>query len=377
MDLKNKGKFSVIYKEEEKKFFIAYNERGNVTILDKYFFADYDAAEDFINNNIQELDDHVTAIKEEEQRRIEEEEERRRQEEEERLRQEEEERIIQEEKQKRRKKFFYGFRRYIAGFLSAVILLVGGHFAGKGISSAIKNSKDSKVEDAADETDDLNVSNDINNIIEQDEELSVENFEKLVAEFAKPYVDNNVNVTTEDLTKFVSIVNIDKLVEENPEFAGELFGTQTKEEYLNDAAKIIGMTYTYNRNVFEAEQSTKNFLRISDAVYGSQKELLQEVESYVDKVAETRFDSEKCNAVISELILKLGDPTNDLSYLDDGVGFGMQVCIELIRSYLAKDVINQQNFDMLSTLTSSEEYVSNIFTAYDKCGSSYTKSRTK
>ena len=361
MELKNKGRFSVIYKIEEKKYFIIYIERGNVTVLDKYFFVDYDAAEDFLNNNLQELDDHVTAIKAEEKRKIEEEEERKR----------------KEEKQKKRKKFFYGFRRFIAGFLTATTVLVGGHFIGQGISSAIKNSKDSKVEDVADDTDDLDISNDINNIIEQDEGLNAENFENLVVEFAKPYVDNNVNVTTEDLIKFVSIVNIDKLVEENPEFASELFGTQTKEEYLNDAAKIIGMTYTYNRNVFEAEQSTKNFLRISNAVYGSQKELLQEVENYVDKVAETRFDSEKCNEVISELILKLGDPTSDLSYLDDGVGFGMQVYIELIRSYIAKDVINQQNFDMLSTMTSSEEYVSNIFTAYDKCGSPYSKSRAK
>ena len=53
----------------------------------------------------------------------------------------------------------------------------------------------------------------------------------------------------------------------------------------------------------------------------------------------------------------------------------LQVSIELIRSYLAKDVITKENFDMLSLLTSSEEYVSNIFTTYDGCLGTYKKTK--
>ena len=57
----------------------------------------------------------------------------------------------------------------------------------------------------------LLTSSDINNIVSKDEELNQENFEDLVAEFSKQFIDNNINVSTEDLVKFVSIVNIDKL----------------------------------------------------------------------------------------------------------------------------------------------------------------------
>ena len=276
---------------------------------------------------------------------------------------------------------------WLAGFLTAAILLVGGHYLWAGISSLF--GRDDETEDVSNDTslEESNVSddlsndnsygNDIDNIIGQDEELTVENFTNLVAEFSKIYLDNNVNVTTEDLTKFVSILNIDKLTEENPEFAKELFGTQGKEEYVGDAAKIIGMTYTYNRNVFEKEQSTENFIRISNGVIGAQKELLQVVEGYVDQIALVRDNAEEVNKLIAELLQKLGDPTSELSYLDDGTGFGMQVCIELIRSYLAKDVISKENKDMLTVLTSSEEYVSNIFVTYDGCVVVYTRTRTK
>lgn len=372
MELKNKGQFTVLYHDFAEKYIIAYNERGIVTELENHIFNDYDVAVDYITDNICELDNEITELKEAEQRRLEEEEA-------ERARLEEEERIKQEEKAKKKKQFAYNSKRFIAGFLAAVITLVGGHFVGKGISTSIKENKDntSTSQDVKDEPNKDIVKNDITNIIEKDEELNTENFLELTANFSKQYVDNNVNVTTEDLAKFVSIVNIDKLVEENQEFAKELFGTQAKEEYLGDAAKVIGVTYTYNRNIFEKEQSTKNFIRISDSVYGEQKELLEEIESYVDSIAENKDNAPEVNRLINELLQKMGDPTSELSYLDDGVGFGMQVYVELIRSYLAKDVISKENFDMLTILTSSEKYISNIFTTYDGCVNVDTKTLTK
>ena len=152
-----------------------------------------------------------------------------------------------------------------------------------------------------------------------------------------------------------------------------MFGTQTKEEYLQDAAKIIGMTYSYNYQIFEAEGTTENFIRISNAVSGNQKKVLQVVESYVDQIALVKDNQDEVNKLITELLVRLGDPESDLSYVDDGVGFGMQVSIELIRSYFAKDVISKENFDMLTTLVPSDQYVSNIFTIYDKCVNTNSK----
>ena len=406
MILENKGRYVAVLNKENGNYVIQYVERGRITVLEKFVFVKYDRAEDFINNNIEELDAEVTRIKksvevisEEVDKNFEKNGEtpvetpivpaEETTEETEvpvvTLTGSSEETVVEtpeeptegsvddlieeptedsvEESEDDEKKKENAFIRYLAGFLAAVVLLTGGHFIGSGISKWSKNKSGSSSSSWFD------------GIMNRDEELNNENFEKLAIDFAKQHTDKGVNVSTEDLVKFVSIINIDRLCEENPELAKELFGTQIAEEYLSDAAKVIGMTYTYNRNVFETEQSTKNFIRISTGVNGSQKEVLQKIEAYVDRIAETKYDAEQCNQVIAELIVELGNPNSELSYLDDGVGFGMQVYIELIRSYLAKDVISKENLDYLSQLTSSEKYVSNIFTEYRGCSDVKTKTK--
>ena len=170
MDLKNKGKFSVVFDEAISKYVIHYNERGNVIILENYVFVDYDIAEDYVKNHLEELDEVITKFKEDEQRKLEEEEA-------ERQRKEEKEKKAKEEKEKKKKKFIYNAKRVLAGFLAGVVALVGGHFIGKGISSLVKNSKNnSSIVQDEDETSDLNFTynGDIDSIINQDEELTVE-----------------------------------------------------------------------------------------------------------------------------------------------------------------------------------------------------------
>ena len=387
---KSKGTYTVL--KRKNKFVISYIEDAKILYLDKYEFDDLDEAQKYLNNNKAEIILCVAKIKEEEEKRIAEEEAARKAKEEEKKKKQEErakKRAIRKEKSK--VFFANGFVRFVSGFLAAVIALVGGHYLAwllRRGKTELPSKPEYSYEETYDPSDDEylepaityeatdEISNDISNIASKDESLSQENFQNLVSDFAQEFVDNKVNITTEDLVKFVSIVNIEELKEENPELASQLFGTQTKEVYLSDAGKVIGMTYTYNRNVFEKEQSTDNFIRISDSVYGEQKEKLQIIEGYVDKIAKVRYNAEEVNVLVSQLLNELGNPTSMISYLDCGVGFGMQVSIELIRSYLAKDTLNKENSDMLTAFTSAEDYVSNIFTIYDGCLSS-SKSLTK
>ena len=55
--------------------------------------------------------------------------------------------------------------------------------------------------------------------------------------------------------------------------------------------------------------------------------------------------------------------------MDDGVGFASQVNIALIADIFAAGYLNQENFDMLQILKTSEKYVSNIFSVYEGCSS--------
>ena len=202
--------------------------------------------------------------------------------------------------------------------------------------------------------------------------LSTEAFENLVASIAKQYQDKEINLTTEDITKFVAIMNIDALNEENPELASELFKDSTSIDYIAEAAKTISETVMYNGKVFEAEKSTENFIRISDAAYGTTKEQLLIIESYVDEIAKVYSDQEQVNALVTDLMAKLS--TGDLQNLDTGAQFGMQISIELIRSFIAKDILTPANQEVLTEITRLN--VADIIVAYEKANTLTGNSKT-
>ena len=199
--------------------------------------------------------------------------------------------------------------------------------------------------------------------------MTTEVFEDLTASFAKNLSEKNILVSTEDIAKFVSIANIDVLAEDNKELIQVLLDDQMKEEYLNDAAKVIGAAVMYNLTVWNTTKSTADFIKVSDIVYGDQKNSALLVEKYQDKiaVAVNQNNTELVNSLNSELLTELN--SGSLSKLDDGVGFALQVCIATISDGIAKDHLNKENFDMYQIVKTSEKYVSNIFTELDNCQS--------
>jgi len=275
----------------------------------------------------------------------------------------------------------------VVSVFAAAALLAGGYVLGKSgvLSLPKKDNDDDKLDDdnkVVSDTLDTDVSkNDSvvnydyenNEVIidgknETYERLTNENFGNLVVDLTKIYIDKNVvSVSTEDILKFVSIANIDKLYEENKELAQELFGNQSKEEYLNDVAKVIGATVMYNNNVYMNTNSTEDFIKVSDSIIGSQKENMIKIEEHTNKIAEAvkKDDKDLVNALVSEFILDLN--SGELSKLDDGVGFAAQVNIALISDVIAGNYLNQENFNMLQILKTGEKHVSNIFTVYEGC----------
>lgn len=380
--MKNSGVFQILKKGDIYK--IVYIEKGEIYLVYPNEFTRYEEANDYKKTHKEELDQIVTNKKIAEQKRKEKEEEERKakeaaekaKEEEKNKKKEEKRKKKEERKEKVKAVWANAWVKFVSGFLVAVMLLTGGHFAGKGISNAIKN-RDSKKPTTS-QTGQVNpteptisVSNDVENIVKYEEIYSTENFEKMVAVFVKPYVDNKVSLTTEDLLKFTSIVNIDRLVEENPEFAKELFGSQTAEEYLNDAAKTIGVTYMYNHTMWEKDKNTNNFIWISNSIPEGdpQKEKMVELEGYVTKIANASAEKneEEVNRLTLELIESLTLPTGSLNALDDGVEFGAQLYFALINNSIARNYLNKEYRDYFDTRSSAEQNVSNIFTVYNKC----------
>ena len=205
--------------------------------------------------------------------------------------------------------------------------------------------------------------------------LTEENFESLVGTYVTKNASKYSNISTEDILKYVALANIDEISENNSELASQLFNSESKEEFLNDAAKVIGATVMYDFNVWNQTNSTKDFIKVSDSIIGSQKEQMIKIEEYVNKIADAvnANDKDLVNTIVTEFLENMN--SGDLSKLDDGVGFSAQVYIALISDGIAKDYLNQENFDMLQILKTSEKYISNIFAVYEKCNGGKTLSR--
>ena len=271
-----------------------------------------------------------------------------------------------------------------------VIVLLGALAAGG--YALIKEARSGKIKD--DNNDDLTKSmsdtllEDENEETKEDqisilfgeedyEPLTTENMENLVSEYANKYSEEYDGIIeTKDIVKFAAIANIDVLAEDNKELANELFGNQPKEEYLNDAAKLIGATVMYNYKQWSSSLSTKDFIRVSDLIYGEQKDKMLEIEDYTDRIAGAvnMNDNELVNKIVSEFIEDLN--SGKLSKLDDGVGFAAQVNIAMIADVIARNHLNQENFDMFQILKTSEKYVSNIFRVYEECNNTETDVKT-
>lgn len=460
--MENKGRYIVLLKNN--KYGINYIEKGctrDLSLVDsKYGFDEYDLANDYIKNNKEELNNVVSNVKKEEEKRL--------------LKMLEEEKLLKESKTKKSKKQKVkkvkdvdssdGFKRFMAALLAAITLLVGGHFIGKGISTAIKESKsiskeqetkpleikdanvlegkfreflvnkgiikcdilsngniaitvlknelkisevkvlanefftdelftslvgnldidvtdldeNSKIEFCREylvslgiEVDVLDINNSIVEISTASEELTTEKFTEIVANFARPYVDNGLSLSVEDLTKFNTILLIDRLAEENPQLVEELTSVQTEEEFLNDAAKTIGVTYMYNHNMWETNKNTDKFIWISNGIPmgDPQREKVVLFEEYVKKIADAAKENDKdsVNLIAGELIEELTNPDGKLNALDDGTEFGLQIYIALINNSIARNYLNQEYRDYFNARSTSETNVSNIFAVIRGC----------
>ena len=293
--------------------------------------------------------------------------------------------VYTEEETHTAKKSGNGIRGFVIG-AAAILLLAGGYKLIKEsktgdirlTSASMTNTNDdanTNIETVNTQNNEVTynyenneaVVNEDSSVEVQYEKLTTENFENLVADYANKYSNEYSAVSTEDITKFAVVANIDLLAEENPELIAEIAGDKTREEFLNDGAKLIGATVMNNFNVWNATNSTENFIRVSDIVYGEQKELMLKIEEYVDRIAEAanQGDADLVNEIVSEFLTDMN--SGELSKLDDGVGFAAQVYIALISDGIARNYLNQENFDMLQVLKTSEKYVSNIFTVYERC----------
>lgn len=228
-----------------------------------------------------------------------------------------------------------------------------------------------KVIENKDEIDDE--SNLIDEDFEEDVILTDEDFEELCVDRIKAFNDVDLPVSEKDMIVYLMGTNSDKLAEDNYELINNIIGEKSEIEVINDFGKVCAAIAMNNFKCFQ--NKSDKFIKVSDSIFGSQKDMMIEVETYIDNIVNEYDDSDKVNTYVSELFEELN--SGKLSKLDDGVGFSMSSYLMLLdamdkSSYI---VLNEENRSMLAQLITSEKYVSDIKAIFTNCGNA--KVRTK
>ena len=206
--------------------------------------------------------------------------------------------------------------------------------------------------------------------------LTTDAFEALTASRIKDAKDKGITIKESDIVKFTAIVNNDKLAQDNPELLASIKGDQTTDEMKQDGYKVIGAYTMYNYNLYFAEGNSNNFIKISPFIFDEdEKAKAIEIENRVEEIAKSASNTEEMNALVNKLIKDMLNPTNELSYVESGVGFGLQLVLEPVRGLysMSKDFmtsrLNETNADLIKYIVpyagDEQEYVDNaLLTGY-------------
>lgn len=273
-----------------------------------------------------------------------------------------------------------GFWKWFLTILLTILLTIGAHE----LIEEIQKNIDKNPDDGKKPTTSMTTPTDPTEEKEEikEEPMTVEKLEEIATTFTKYLQDKNINVNTEDVLKLTVVANLDRMLEECPEVVKEIMGTQTKEEFLGDAFKVIGTIMNHNFQVYETEGKTDNFIRMSQVAYGQVNvEHLQLIESYMDQIALAKGDPEKQNQLAAELITQLYGVSGKLENIEDGIGLMSIIAINDIANHVSfvdgTCQLNDQNRGTLLNYVTGELYISNIFAGLEGCYSNETSYSTE
>lgn len=184
--------------------------------------------------------------------------------------------------------------------------------------------------------------------------LTNDKFESLAASNLKMIKDKGLTLNEADVLKFVAIVNINKLSQDNPELLASLIGNQNPDEFRGDSQKVLGASVMYNYQTYLANGNDNDFIKLSSFVFDeTEKAKVIEVENRVHEIGLNKDNNEEMNALVNKLLRDLASPTSSISYFEPGVGFGLQLTLEPVRGLygMAKDfmtvTLDDTNADLI------------------------------
>ena len=187
----------------------------------------------------------------------------------------------------------------------------------------------------------LNINGDKTNTNDNNEEhkiLTDEEFYNLVDDIYNKLTKEGLPVTKEEVTKYLMIVNIDQLKEENKELVNTIIGEQDPNEVILDTYSLISRIITENNSRWCAKGLGWDKLLMylaPDAIFSeTEKSKTVELGEKVRAIVETgkNGDKDKFNELLNKLLMDMIDAKEDNFKLESGNGFNdMYIYINFIR----------------------------------------------
>ena len=199
-------------------------------------------------------------------------------------------------------------------------------------------------------------------------ELTTERFEDLTSGLIQKYESLGLDVSREDIIKYVMIRNLDKLRQDNNELVASIIGSQEPTEVFADADHVIDAIMTYNLLYFDKYHTTDGFLSAADGVFDEvQRARVLEIERRVYEIGAYYQDECMYNELTYTLLRDMINPLNPISELEDGVSYGVEwIDMYMVRSTFGTDryiTLNDVNNDLVKYFVSfvgdGEEYENN------------------
>ncbi len=168
--------------------------------------------------------------------------------------------------------------------------------------------------------------------------LTDEEFYNLVDDIYNKLTKEGLPVTKEEVIKYLMIVNIDQLKEENKELVNTIIGDQDPNEVILDTYSLISRIITENNSRWCAKGLGWDKLLMylaPDAIFSeTEKNKTVELGERVRTIVETgrNGDKDKFNELLNKLLMDMIDAKEDNFKLESGNGFNdMYIYINFIR----------------------------------------------
>lgn len=259
-------------------------------------------------------------------------------------------------------------KRIVAGGLT-IVVIAGSIVAFRSCSKDKDNENNNSIVD-----------------IQKDEEYSRELLNERIKSFTEEAKQRGIDITENEVRDFAAFMNIDRIINEDPELASELFDGKNAQDILSNAGHMIGVLIT---NSFK--ENYKNPINLSTLVVGNDydKRIMQKLENYRDELTTMRAEevgehrvefatdeeTAKFNDIITDIIDFYSMSANGLEINGENVvvqkmGDGDRFALVLVMNEIAlgnRNLLTNEQYESFEQLMTNETVVANLHRIIEGC----------